>query len=71
MLMKVEKVLLKVSPMKGMVGFSKKGKLNPRFIDPFEVSEKICEMTYRLSLPLSLSSLYSIFYLSMLPKQLG
>ncbi|XP_070020203.1 uncharacterized protein [Nicotiana sylvestris] len=32
-----EKVLLKVSPMKGVMRFGKKGKLSPRFIGPFEV----------------------------------
>ena len=32
-----EKVLLKVSPMKGIMRFGKKGKLSPRFIGPFEV----------------------------------
>ncbi|XP_070040408.1 uncharacterized protein [Nicotiana tomentosiformis] len=31
-----EKVLLKVSPMKGVMRFGKKGKLSPRFIGPFE-----------------------------------
>lgn len=32
-----EKVLLKVSPMKGIMRFGKKSKLSPRFIGPFEV----------------------------------
>ncbi|XP_070011391.1 uncharacterized protein [Nicotiana sylvestris] len=31
-----EKVLLKVSPMKGVMRFGKKGKLSPRFIGSFE-----------------------------------
>ena len=35
-----EKVFLKVSPWKKVMKFGKKGKLNPRFIDPYEVIEK-------------------------------
>nr|GEV14592.1 putative reverse transcriptase domain-containing protein [Tanacetum cinerariifolium] len=34
-------VLLKVSPWKGVVRFRKKGKLAPRFVKPFEITERI------------------------------
>ncbi|GKF06213.1 hypothetical protein Tco_0036881, partial [Tanacetum coccineum] len=34
-------VLLKVSPLKGVVHFGKKGKLAPRFVRPFEITERI------------------------------
>ncbi|GJY32410.1 putative reverse transcriptase domain-containing protein [Tanacetum coccineum] len=44
-------VLLKVSPWKGVVRFRKKGKLAPRFVGPFEITERIGPMTYRLRLP--------------------
>ena len=37
--MEGEQVLLKVSPMKGVIRFDKRGKLSPRYIGPFEVSE--------------------------------
>ncbi|XP_070020676.1 uncharacterized protein [Nicotiana sylvestris] len=36
-----EKVLLKVSPMKGVMRFRKKGKLSPRLIGPFELDESL------------------------------
>nr|GFA31086.1 putative reverse transcriptase domain-containing protein [Tanacetum cinerariifolium] len=36
-----DKVMLKVSPWKGVVCFGKRGKLNPRYVRPFKVSEKI------------------------------
>nr|GEU81636.1 putative reverse transcriptase domain-containing protein [Tanacetum cinerariifolium] len=36
-----EYVLLKVSPWKGVVRFRKKGKLAPRFVGPFEITERI------------------------------
>ena len=41
-----ERVLLKVSPMKGVMRFGKKGKLRPRYIGPFEVVERIGEVAY-------------------------
>ena len=46
-----ERVLLKVSPMKGVMRFGKKGKLSPRYIGPFEVVERIGEVAYQLALP--------------------
>ena len=36
-----EKVLLKVSPWKKIMGFGKKGKLSSRFIRSYEVIEKV------------------------------
>ncbi|GJW88489.1 putative reverse transcriptase domain-containing protein [Tanacetum coccineum] len=44
-------VLLKVSPWKGVVRFGKKGKLTPRFVRPFEITERIGPVAYRLRLP--------------------
>jgi len=38
--MEGEKVLLLIYPMKGVMQFLKKGKLRPRFIGPFEISQK-------------------------------
>ncbi|GJZ04702.1 hypothetical protein Tco_0537977 [Tanacetum coccineum] len=37
-----DRVMLKVSPWKGVVRFSKRGKLNPRYVGPFKVLEKKC-----------------------------
>lgn len=37
----VNKVFVKVSQMKGFVRFDKKEKLNPQFIGPFDVAEKV------------------------------
>ena len=32
-------VFLKISPMKGVIGFGVRGKLSPRYIGPFEILE--------------------------------
>ena len=52
-----------MAPMKG-VRFGKKGKLNPRFIRPFEILEKIEDVAYRLAHPLELSNVHNVQCLS-------
>jgi len=44
-------VLLKVSPMKGVRRFGKKGKLAPHYVGPFRICERIRAVSYRLELP--------------------
>ena len=44
--MEGEQVLLKVSPMKGVMRFDKRVKLNPRYICPFEVLKCVGEVAY-------------------------
>ena len=55
-------VLLKVMPKRGVVRFSKRGKLSLRYIGPFEVLERVDTVAYRLALPLSLSSVHAVFH---------
>ncbi|GJV03937.1 putative reverse transcriptase domain-containing protein [Tanacetum coccineum] len=43
-----DKVMLKVSPWKGVVRFGKRGKLNPRFVGPFKVIKRIGDVAYKL-----------------------
>ncbi|XP_070017389.1 uncharacterized protein [Nicotiana sylvestris] len=66
-----EKVLLKVSPIKGVMRFGKKGKLSPRFFGPFEVFQRIGEVAYELALPPSLPGVHLVFHVSMLLKYIG
>ena len=61
-------VFLKVSPMKGVSRFGKKGKLVPRYIGPFETLERVNLVAYRLALPPELSQVHNVFHVSMLRK---
>ena len=61
-------VFLKVMPKKGVVRFSKKEKISPRFIGTFEVLERVGEVAYKLALLPSLASVHEVFHVSMLRK---
>ena len=63
-----DSVFLKITPMKGVMRFGKKGKLIPRYIGPFEILERIGKVTYKLALPLELSAVDNFFHMSMLWK---
>ena len=61
-------VFLKAMPKRGVVRFSKQGKLSPRYIRPFEILEMVGTVAYRLALLLSLSSVNKVFHVCMLWK---
>lgn len=63
-----EKVMLKVSPTKGVKRFGRKGKLSPRYIGPYEILERIGETAYRIALPTELSKVHNVFHVSQLRK---
>ncbi|GJT04361.1 putative reverse transcriptase domain-containing protein [Tanacetum coccineum] len=65
------RVLLKVSPWKGVVRFGKKGKLAPRFVGPFEIIEKVGLVAYRLRLLEELNGVHDTFHVSNLKKCLA
>ena len=69
--MEGEQVLLKVSPMKGVMRFGKRGKLSPRYIGPFEVLKRVGEVVYELALPQGLLGVHLVFHVSMLKRYHG
>nr|GFB65861.1 putative reverse transcriptase domain-containing protein [Tanacetum cinerariifolium] len=63
-----DKVMLKVSPWKGVVRFGKRGKLNPMYVGPFKVLERIGDVAYKLDLLEELSRVHNTFHGSNLKK---
>nr|GEW96171.1 reverse transcriptase domain-containing protein [Tanacetum cinerariifolium] len=64
-------VLLKVSSWKGVVRFGKKGKLAPRLVGPFKITEKLGLVAYRLNFPEELNGVHDTFHVSNLKKCLA
>ena len=63
-----DKVMLKVSPRKGTVHFEKRGKLNPRYIGPLKILERIGLVAYTLELSEELSRVHNVFHVLNLKK---
>ncbi|GKB50154.1 hypothetical protein Tco_0900907 [Tanacetum coccineum] len=61
-------VMLKVSPWKGVVCFGKRWKLNPKYVRPFKVLEKVGAVAHKLELPQEPSRVHNTFYVSNLKK---
>ncbi|GKA04584.1 putative reverse transcriptase domain-containing protein [Tanacetum coccineum] len=65
------KVMLKVSPWKGVVRFRKRGKLSPRYIGPFKILSRVGPEAYKLKLPRELQGVHNTFHDSNLKKCLA
>ena len=63
-----DKVFVRVSPSKGVFRFGKRGKLNPRYVGPFDVLERVGKLAYRLALPPSAHPVHNVFHVSLLHK---
>ncbi|GJS76009.1 putative reverse transcriptase domain-containing protein [Tanacetum coccineum] len=63
-----DRVMLKVSPWKGVIRFGKRGKLNPRYVGPFKILARVGDVAYKLELPQELSRVHSTFHVSNLKK---
>jgi hypothetical protein len=66
-----DRVFLKVSPIRGVMRFGKKGKLSPRFIGPFKITQKVGKLAYRIDLPPDLIGTHDVFHVSMLRKYIA
>ncbi|KAA3487362.1 DNA/RNA polymerase superfamily protein [Gossypium australe] len=63
-----DKIFLKVSPWKKVLRFGRSGKLSPHFIIPYEITEKIGSIEYRLALSSELEKIHNVFHVSMLRR---
>ncbi|XP_015161830.1 uncharacterized protein [Solanum tuberosum] len=63
-----DRVFLRVSPMKGVMRFGRRGKLSPRYSGPFEILRIVGEVTFELALPPAFSAIHPIFHVSMLRR---
>ncbi|GJV65262.1 putative reverse transcriptase domain-containing protein [Tanacetum coccineum] len=63
-----DRVMLKVSPRKGFIRFRKRGKLNPWYIGPFKILERIGPVAYKLELLEELRNIHNTFHISNLKK---
>nr|GEW61364.1 putative reverse transcriptase domain, ribonuclease H-like domain, aspartic peptidase domain protein [Tanacetum cinerariifolium] len=66
-----DKVMLKVSPWKGVIRFEKCGKLSPRYIGPFMILSRVGPVAYKLELPQELQGIHNTFHVSNLKKCLS
>ncbi|GKD54531.1 putative reverse transcriptase domain-containing protein [Tanacetum coccineum] len=55
----------------GVVRFGKKGKLEPRFVGPFEIIKKVGQVAYRLEFPEEFNGVHDTFHVSNLKKCLA
>ena len=61
-----DRVFLKVSPMKWVMRFRKKGKLALHYIGPYKVLKRVGSVTFELALSLDFSLVHPIFHVSLL-----
>ncbi|WMV58415.1 hypothetical protein MTR67_051800 [Solanum verrucosum] len=64
-------VFLKMSPMKGVMRFGKKGKLSPRYVGPYRILNRVGKLSYELELPAELAAVHHVFHISLLKKCVG
>lgn len=63
-----DKVFPRISSMKCVMRFGKKGKWSPRYVEPFEITQRVGKIAYLVVLLLDLASMHDVFHVSMLWK---
>ncbi|GKB71560.1 putative reverse transcriptase domain-containing protein [Tanacetum coccineum] len=63
-----DRVMLKVSPQKGVIHFEKRGKPNPRYIRPFKILKRVSLVACKLELPEELRNVHNTIHISNLKK---
>ena len=63
-----DRVFLKISPIRGVRRFGRRGKLSPRYIGSYEILARVGAVAYRLALPPKLSVVHPVFHVSMLHR---
>ncbi|GKD08098.1 putative reverse transcriptase domain-containing protein [Tanacetum coccineum] len=66
-----DRVMLKMSPHKGVIRFGKRGKLNPRYIGPFKILKRVGPVAYKLEFLEKHRNVHNTFHVSNLKKCLS
>ena len=66
-----DQVFLRGSPTKGIARFGMVGKLNPRYIWPYPVIQRVGDVPYQLELPPELPRVHNVLHLSQLRKYIA
>ncbi|XP_057444137.1 uncharacterized protein LOC130736312 [Lotus japonicus] len=68
---KGDHVFLRVTSVTGVGRALKSRKLTPRFIGPYQISERVGAVAYRIALPPSLANLHDVFHVSQMRKYIA
>ena len=61
---------MKISPMKGVMKFFKKGMLSPRYVGPYDIYKLVSKVVYELKLPTELAPVHPVFHVSTFKKHI-
>ena len=59
-----DQVFFKITPLKASLMAGREKKLQPRFVGPYKIIQRVGNMAYKLELPPSLSRIHNIFHVS-------